>query len=289
MNLKPWLIATRPKTLPASLMPVLIGCAAAFSDHHIDYPIMAVTLACALLIQIITNYVNEFYDFKKGADTEERLGPDRMVAMGRIAPSAMKRVSGALIVFTFLLGLVIVAHAGWVILLIGVLCLLFAYAYTGGPYPLAYHGVADIFVFIFFGVVATSGTFYAQTGYFSAESLVASFAPGFFSMNILGVNNYRDIDTDVKAGKNTLSVRLGKKRCLLLYTLITILAYCVPLMLLVMTGKWLQLLPLLSMPLAVRLNKDLRHKSGKELNQVLAGTGKLLLIFGILLCLGFVL
>ena len=158
-----WYLASRPKTLPASLIPVLIGASIAYYDNSIEVGYLIITFVCALLIQIITNFINEIYDYKKGADNEERLGPKRFVASGEISVKTMKYVSTILIIITFLLGLILVYGAGLLILAIGIFSLLFAYLYTAGPFPLAYKGFGDLFVLIFFGVVAVSGTYYIQT------------------------------------------------------------------------------------------------------------------------------
>ena len=285
---KIWFLATRPKTLPASLVPVLIGTAAAYSDSYFRPLYFAITLVCALFIQILTNFINEIYDFKKGADTKERLGPRRHVASGDISVKEMKAVSLVLALITFGLGLVIVFHAGWIILAVGISSLFFAYAYTGGPYPLAYNGLGDIFVFIFFGLIAVSGTYFVQALEISYASLIAGAAPGFLSMNILAVNNIRDIETDPKAGKITMAVKLGKKKAQALYVIISALAFAVPVILYILSENYYMLLPLISMPLAVKLCIGIYTKAGRELNSVLAGTAKLLLIHGLLMAVGYI-
>lgn len=175
-----WMLAIRPKTLPAGAMPVVIGSALAAADG-VFRPLPAlVALICALGIQIATNFINEIYDFRKGADTAERLGPTRTVAAGIITEQTMTRVSISLGVSVFVLGLYLVAIGGWPILLIGVLSLLFAWAYTGGPFPIAYSGLGDVFVFIFFGLVAVGGTYYVQALSLPTAVLVAAAAPARF-------------------------------------------------------------------------------------------------------------
>lgn len=284
-----WLAATRPKTLPASIVPVGVASALAFSHGSFYWFYSVVALICAVLIQIITNFINEYYDFKRGADTEERLGPLRAVASGIIKPKDMALASLILIILTFFIGLILVARGGWIILAAGVSSLLFAWAYTGGPYPLAYKGIADVFVFIFFGLVAVSGTYYVQTLDYNLSALLAGIPPGLISMNILGVNNIRDITTDSKAGKITLAVRLGRKNAISLYYVLNALAFLVPGLLALFENSWWNLLPFAAIPYSIKLCKDLSEKTGKDLNSVLSGTGKLLLLHGLLTSVGFIL
>lgn len=284
-----WYLASRPKTLPASLIPVLIGASIAYYDNSIEVGYLIITFLCALLIQIITNFINEIYDYKKGADNEERLGPKRFVASGEISVKTMKYVSTTLIIVTFLLGLILVYGAGLLILAIGIFSLLFAYLYTAGPFPLAYKGVGDLFVLIFFGVVAVSGTYYIQSHTINTIVIISSFGPGFLSMNILGVNNLRDIETDKKVGKMTLQVRLGKKYSQLMIVVLTILTFLLPFAIGHLTQSFYNLLPLLSIIFAIPLTKQIYTKSGIELNEVLAGSGKLLVIYGALTSIGFIL
>jgi 1,4-dihydroxy-2-naphthoate octaprenyltransferase len=283
-----WLLAVRPKTLPAGAVPVVLASAMAAADGRFRLAPAIVALVCALGIQIATNFINEIYDFRKGADTGERLGPTRTVAAGIISEKTMIRVSAGLMISVFLLGLYLVAIGGWPVLLIGVLSLLFAWAYTGGPYPIAYSGLGDVFVFIFFGLVAVGGAYFVQALALPAPVLVAAAAPGAFSVNILLVNNIRDIDTDRKVGKMTLPARIGASRARMLYVLLTVLAYAVP-VLMVLSGysAWC-LLSLLSLPLAIGMVQKLYSSRGRELNMVLAGTGKVLTVHGLLFSAGLI-
>ncbi len=283
-----WIKATRPKTLPASVIPVAIGSAAALSFGNFKWHLSLIALVCAVLIQIITNYLNEVYDYYRGADTKERKGPQRVVASGVISPKKMLTVSLILIAITFLLGLILVDRAGVPILIIGILSLIFAYAYTGGPYPLAYKGLGDIFVMIFFGIVAVCGTFYVQTLTLTPEVFIASLGPGLLSMNLLGVNNIRDIETDKKAGKNTLAVKLGRKNALIMYYVVNFFAFLVPVCLAIMMNSTAMLLPLAAFPYSIVISKKLSVSNGAELNKLLAATGKLLLFHGTLTVVGFV-
>lgn len=285
-SLQAWLLAVRPKTLPAGAVPIILASALAAADGRFRLLPALVALVCALGIQIATNFINEIYDFRKGADTSERLGPTRTVAAGIITEKTMIRVSAGLGISVFLLGLYLVAIGGWPILLIGLLSLLFAWAYTGGPWPIAYSGLGDVFVFIFFGLVAVGGTYYVQSLSLSAPVLVAAAAPGAFSVNILLVNNIRDIDTDRKVGKMTLPARIGAQRARMLYVMLMLLAYAVPLFMVRAGYSAWCLLSLLSLPLAVGMVRKLYSSEGRALNQVLAGTGKVLTVHGLLFSAG---
>lgn len=205
-----WLEATRPRTLPAAVAPVLVGTALAWRAGEAKWGAAASCLGFALLIQIGTNFANDYYDYLKGADTAERVGPRRAVASGLIAPRAMKAAMIVVFAAAFLVGLTLLAYGGWPLLVIGLASIACGVAYTGGPYPLAYHGLGDLFVFLFFGLVATGATTFVQTGELGAASLVAGAAVGALATNILVANNYRDVETDAKAGKRTLLVRWGR-------------------------------------------------------------------------------
>jgi 1,4-dihydroxy-2-naphthoate octaprenyltransferase len=270
------------------LVPVLIGSSIAYHDGYFNWLYFLITVACSLLIQIITNYINELYDYRKGADTKERVGPLRIVSAGIVSPKQMAIVSAMLILITLALGMVLVAHAGLPILIIGLVSILMAYAYTGGPYPLAYKGLGDIFVLIFFGLVATVGTYYVLAMKFSYIALLASFAPGFFSMNILGVNNIRDIDTDRKVGKMTLQAKLGEKKSKQLYYALNYLSFVIPFLLYFVNYNYWLLLPILLQPSSTFICKRLKTAQGAELNKLLADTGKILVLYGILLSAGFI-
>ncbi len=285
-KLRYFLLATRPKTLPAGIIPVFIGSAAAYSDGHFQWFYSFIALICSILIQVITNYINEIYDFKRGADTPDRLGPQRAVASGLIGQREMKYATILLVVCTFLLGLILTAEAGWPILVVGILSLIFAWAYTGGPFPLAYKGISDIFVLIFFGVIAVCGTYYIQMKSINIEIFLMSFAPGFLSMNILGINNIRDIETDRKAAKNTLALHLGRDNALRLFAVLYILSFLIPIMLYLINSNIFVLLPILTAPMAFHIAIELRKKHGAALNGVLAKAGMLLLLYGICMIVG---
>ena len=280
------MLAIRPKTLPAGAVPVVLGSALAAVDGHFHLLPALVALICALGIQVATNFINEIYDFRKGADTAERLGPTRTVAAGIISEKTMIRVSASLAGGVFLLGLYLVYTAGWPILIIGLTSLLFAWGYTGGPWPIAYSGLGDLFVFLFFGLVAVGGTYYVQAHNLVLPVLIAAVVPGAFSVNILLVNNIRDIATDRRVGKMTLPARIGATWARRLYVALTVVAYFVPALLWLNHYSPWALLSLLSLPLAFVMIRKLYASEGKELNHVLAGTGKLMTIHGLLFAAG---
>lgn len=288
-----WLLASRPATLPAAAVPVTIGAGVAIAEGAVLRPlIFVVTLAAALLIQIGTNFSNDYSDFHRGADHEGRLGPTRVTQSGLISHDAVRR--GIFVAFgaAALLGCYLAWVGGWPIILIGALSIICGVAYTGGPWPFGYHGLGDVFVFIFFGLIAVTGTAYLQAGTWSPLALAASIPIGLLVTNILVINNLRDLPTDRAAGKNTLAVRLGERRTRVQYALFTTLAYIVPTAM-AFTGqpsrRWL-LLPWITAPLAVVLMREvLGGLAGRELNPMLKRTGMLLLSFGLLFSAGLIL
>lgn len=285
-----WVAAARPPTLPAAVVPVLVGTAAAFGPGASGLrigPFVAAMLA-SLLIQIGTNYANDAFDFWKSADTEERLGPRRLIQGGLATPGQVFIAACACFGLAAVIGLYLIAIAGWPILVIGVFSILSAVAYTGGPFPLAYHGLGDVFVFVFFGPVAVLGSAYLQRLTVPPEAVIASLPVGLLVTNILVVNNLRDIETDRAAGKRTLAVRIGRAGTRLQYILSVAVAFLAPLVYgLVRLDFWLWL-PLLTLPFAVRLVRTVvASTDGPVLNVALKGTGQLHLLFGILLAIGF--
>jgi 1,4-dihydroxy-2-naphthoate octaprenyltransferase len=231
-NLNHWWLAARPRTLPAAVVPVAVGTALAYHAGVAAFLPALLCLLFALLVQVGTNFANDYFDFVKGADTARRIGPRRAVASGWVTPEAMRRAMFGVLALAFLAGLPLAFFGGPWLLLLGLVCLLFAYAYTGGPFPLAYHGLGDIFVFVFFGLVATGGTFFVQAGGFAGadgESLLfavvlAGAIPGALATNILVVNNMRDAPTDAEAGKRTLVVRYGASFARVQYVAMSFLA-----------------------------------------------------------------
>ncbi|MDQ2890439.1 MAG: 1,4-dihydroxy-2-naphthoate polyprenyltransferase [Gemmatimonadota bacterium] len=288
-----WLLASRPATLPAATVPVLIGAAVAIDERFTFRPLVfLVTLAAALLIQIGTNFANDYSDFHRGADHEGRLGPLRVTQSGLISHDAVRR--GIIIAFGLaaILGCYLAWIGGWPIVAIGVASILCGLAYTGGPWPFGYHGLGDAFVFVFFGLVAVTGTAYLQTGSWSTLAIVASIPPGLLVTNILVINNLRDLPTDSAAGKRTLAVRIGAPATRAQYALFTAIAYAIPAVV-ALAGpparRWL-LLPLLTLPLGAALVRTiLGGVSGRELNPMIRRTGLLLLSFGVLFSIGLIL
>jgi 1,4-dihydroxy-2-naphthoate octaprenyltransferase len=287
-----WLLASRPATLPAAAVPVLVGTAAAAAEGARVRPLVfAATLIAALLIQVGTNFANDYSDFHRGADHEGRLGPVRVTQSGLLPPEAVRR--GIVVAFgaAALLGGYLAWVGGWPIVVIGVLSILSGLAYTGGPWPFGYHGLGDVFVFAFFGLVAVTGSAYLQTGRWSALALAAAVPVGLLVTNVLVVNNLRDLPTDRAAGKRTLAVRLGDRATRLQYALFTALAYLwVAALAADGAGRWWRVLPWLTLPLGVALVRQLLGGlAGRALNPMLKRTGQLLLLFGVLLAAGLVL
>jgi 1,4-dihydroxy-2-naphthoate octaprenyltransferase len=285
-----WLMAVRPATLGAAAVPVFVGTACASVTGGVRWLPALAALAGALLLQIGANFANDVFDYEKGADTKERLGPTRTVQAGLLRPRQMRQ--GMLVVFglAFLCGVYLTAVAGPAIVVIGLASIASAIAYTGGPYPLGYHGLGDVFVMIFFGFVAVCGTVFVQTATVPSLSVWAAIPVGALATNILVVNNVRDRETDVRAGKRTLAVRFGRRAGLAQYALLLAASYLVPAGLVLFAGRSLSvLLPLLSLPAAILLFRSLTQDHGAALNRTLVGTAKLLVIFGVLFTLGIAL
>jgi 1,4-dihydroxy-2-naphthoate octaprenyltransferase len=286
-SLGAWILASRPKTLSAATVPVLVGAAAAHTAGQIRLGPALAALGGALLLQIGANFANDVYDYEKGADTGERLGPVRAVQAGLLAPSAMRAGMWAAFGLALALGAYLTSVAGPAIVVIGLASILSAIAYTGGPYPLGYNGLGDLFVFVFFGLVAVCGTAFVTLGRVPQLAIWSALPVGALSTAILVVNNLRDRETDARAGKRTLAVRLGRRGAIAEYVLLVALAYAVPVALAVLglARLWV-LLPLVTLPLAAALARGVSRESGAALNLRLVGTAKLLLIFGVLLALG---
>ncbi len=286
-SLGAWLLASRPKTLSAAAVPVLVGTACASARGEVKWGPALAALLGALLLQIGANFANDVFDFEKGADTAERLGPTRAVQAGLISARSMRR--GMLLVFgmALALGLYLTAVAGPVILLIGCASIASAIAYTGGPYPLGYHGLGDLFVFVFFGLVAVCGTAFVEIGQVPALSIACSLPVGALATAILVVNNLRDRTTDQGAGKRTLAVRFGRGFAITQYRALIAVSYLTPVALVITQAAGPEaLLPLVSLPLALKTERAVSSTEGRALNPLLGATAKLLMIFGILFSLG---
>ncbi len=288
-QLQIWLLASRPKTLPAAAAPVIVGTAVAFSESVFSlWPALAALLG-ALLIQIGTNFANDVFDFKKGADTTERLGPIRVTQAGLLSPGQV--MTGMWLTFGLatLVGAYLVLVGGWPIVIIGILSILSGIAYTGGPFPLGYNGLGDIFVFIFFGLVAVCGTYYVQALTVGPAAFWTSIPIGLLGTAILVVNNLRDIDTDRVAGKKTLAVRLGERGAQSEYLLLVGLSYLIPLLMgIIGISTWWVMLSWLSLLLVKPLVDLIMNQKGRPLNKALAGTARLELVYAFLFSVGLI-
>lgn len=284
-----WMLAIRPRTLPAAIAPVLVGSALAFHAGGFSLGPALAALFAALLLQIGANLANDVFDFYRGSDNEQRLGPVRVTQAGLLKPSQV--LAGMWVAFGIaaLLGSYLIWRAGWLVLWIGVASILAAVAYSGGPLPFGYMGLGDLAVFLFFGPVAVCGTYYVQVGKIDVPAAAASIPIGLLTTAILVVNNLRDLATDRVAGKRTLAVRLGVQGTRWEYTLCLGLAYLSPLAFaLIGWGTYWGVLTWLSLPFAIQVNRSIWTQSGQMLNLSLARTGQLELVFGLLLSLGWV-
>ena len=285
-----WIMASRPRTLTAAIVPVVVGTAVAVRDRVFNPWVALAALFSAVMIQIGTNLANDLFDFKKGADTHTRLGPTRVTSAGLLTPGEVE--IGMWVVFGLAAasGLYVIVAGGWPILVIGVASILAGIAYTAGPFPLGYNGLGDLAVFIFFGLVAVMGTYYAQARAMTLDAGLAAVPVGVLTTAILVVNNVRDADTDREAGKRTVAVLLGRGAARAEYAVLLALAYAIPLALWLLRGAsaW-ALLPLLTLPVAVPLARVVITTEGPALNRALTGTAQLLALYGVLFALGIVL
>jgi 1,4-dihydroxy-2-naphthoate octaprenyltransferase len=286
-----WWLAIRPATLPAAVAPVLVGLGVAIGEGvFVLLPALA-SMAVALLLQVASNLANDLFDFRSGADTADRLGPPRAAALGLLSERELAAGIGGVLGLAGLGGLYLVTVGGWPILVLGLFAMVSALAYTGGPWPYGYRGLGEVFVFVFFGLVAVAGTTYLQTGHLEPQAVAAAVPVGALVTAILVVNNLRDIDTDRRAGKRTLAVRLGERGAVTEYVVLVAGAFVVSVALFL---AWMQplrgLLPLLSLPLALPLIRVVRAGGDpRRLNAVLRGTARLSLVFSALLALALAL
>ncbi len=289
-TIRAWVMATRPKTLAAAAVPVIVGTAVAWRDGAFSIGPALAAMVGAGLIQIGTNLANDYFDYQKGADAEDRLGPTRVVQSGLLPPERVFAAMAGTFGLAMLVGGYLVAVGGWPILALGLASVASGIAYTGGPYPLGYHGLGDLFVFVFFGIAAVTGTYYVQALEWSNVALVASLPIGWLSTAILVVNNYRDLETDRRAGKRTLAVQLGRRGTRYQYGALLGASYGVPLLQWQFgaSSAWV-LLPLASAPLAWHLYRQLVERRGASLNATLERTAQLLTLFGLLYAPGLVL
>lgn len=279
-----WLLAARPKTLPAAVAPIAVGTALAIADGGFHLGAALVALLISLLLQVAANFANDVSDFKRGADDEERVGPLRVTQHGLLTPSAVITGTAIVVGLAVVLGSYLVWRGGWPVLLLGVLAILAMLSYTGGPLPTGYIGLGEVSVFIFFGLVGVTGSYYVQTLEITTLSVLAAIPVGALIAAILVVNNLRDMATDARAGKRTLAVRLGRNATLIEFGLLIAIAYLTPVVLWIagLHSAW-WLLEFLTLPLTVKLVISVRQESGPALNRRLAETARLALVYSLVL------
>jgi len=285
-----WVMASRPATLAAAVVPVAVGAACAVALDGFRWLPTLAALIGSIWIQIGTNFANDVFDYEKGTDTEERLGPTRAVQAGLLTPGQARRGMWLAFALAALTGVYLTAVAGWPIAVVGVASVASGIAYTGGPYPLGYHGLGDVFVLVFFGFVAVCGTAFVNLGGVPPIAWWAAVPVGCLSTAILVVNNVRDRAGDRDAGKRTLVARFGRRAGVWEYRLLLLTSYAVPAVLFFggAAGPWV-LLPVLTLPVAVTLHRDVAVLEGRPLNATLVGTARLLVLFGVLFAVGLAL
>ena len=281
----PWIMAARPKTLPAGAGPVLIGLSLAGSLNNLDWTIAFLTLICALLLQISSNLINDYYDGVKGLDKEDRLGPPRAVALGLLIPNQVKKGFILTLALAFFVGLYLMYIGGLPIIIIGLSSLFFAWAYTGGPFPLSYFGLGEVFAFLFFGPIAVYGTWFLQTkisGVPPTDVLLMGSSVGLISSALMGVNNLRDIVGDKREGKTTLATLIGDHTMRKIIVLFLILGQILGFFVLVERNSNLIIVALIPMALFYKTWWQLLGTTvGKDLNNTLASVGKYLFLFSL--------
>ncbi len=284
-----WILAARPKTLWAAVAPVVIGTAMAVESGGGAWLPAGAALFGAVMIQVGTNLANDYFDYQKGADAGDRLGPMRVTQAGLVKPETMRLGFAVAFALAAVAGAYLVWRAGWPIVFVGGLSILCGILYTAGPFPLGYVGLADLFVLMFFGPVAVGGTYYVQTLEINATVLASGLAPGLFSVAILTVNNLRDMESDAKVGKRTLAVRFGRTFARIEYLLSVLVASIIPLLLFLADRQ--QPFSLITLVVPIFAIPSLRtvfvSTDGPTLNRILATTGKLLLVYSILFSLGW--
>ena len=282
-----WWLAIRPRTLPAAAAGVVAGSALALHDRAFrPLPALAALLV-ALLLQIGSNLANDVFDYERGADSARSHGPLRVTQSGLLTPGQVKAAMGSVFALAGLIGLYLAFEAGWVVILIGLAAILSAIAYTGGPFPLGYYGLGDLFVFLFFGLACVAGTYFVQAGKVSPAAWWMSLPVGLIVVGILVVNNLRDIETDRLAGKHTLAVRLGERFAKGEYLSCLLVAFlCLPVLSAFGVLPWWSLLAWGTLPLAWKVTRLVFTQKGQALNAALAGTGQLALAFSVLFLVG---
>lgn len=288
-SIRAWILAARPKTLTGAITPVMIGIALAVMDGKFNGIPALTCILFACLMQIAANFINDLFDFLKGTDREDRLGPERACAQGWISAGAMKTGIIATVIIACLVGSVLLFYAGWELVIIGLLCILFAFLYTTGPYPLSYNGWGDVLVILFFGFVPVGGTYYVQTLTWTTDVTIASLVCGLIVDTLLVVNNYRDRDADQRSGKRTIIVRFGETFGRYLYLMLGIVASWLCIWFAIDGHIYAAILPQLYLIFHLRTwEKMVKIHSGKKLNSILGETSRNMLLFGILLSIGLV-
>jgi 1,4-dihydroxy-2-naphthoate octaprenyltransferase len=285
-----WWIASRPKTLSAAIAPVIVGAAVAYKEHGFRLLPAVAALLVGVLIQVGTNIYNDYADYDRGADTSDRLGPLRVTQAGLSQPQTVRRAAILTFILAGLIGIYLIWVAGWPVALIGLAAIVAGLAYTAGPWPLAYNGLGDLFAWIFFGFVAVAGTTYVQLQRVPLLAWMGGLAMGATITALLTVNNIRDIESDRSAGRRTLPVVLGRSAGVVEFSLCLVVAYLAPLLLILIESQslWI-LLPILTLPEAVRLIRFVTQTQGRALNRGLARSARLVLWYGLLMALGIVL
>ena len=289
-TLTAWIIAARPKTLAASVSPVMVATAMAIGDgiHHLPTAILC--FLAALCIQIATNIANDYYDFLHGADTSERIGPTRVTQAGLIKPAYIKWAFITLFLIAALISVPLIERGGWPIATIAIASILSGLFYTAGSRPLGYMGLGDLFVLIFFGPVAVGGTYYVQSLEINLAVILVGFSVGLLSVAILCVNNLRDMESDQKTGKHTLAVRFGKSFAQFEYTTCLITAFLIPVLIYSLIDDHKSvLINVIMLFVAIPLIASIFKREGAGLNQLLAQTGLLLFVYSLLFSITWVL
>lgn len=288
--MNPWFLAIRPRTLPAAAGPLLIGNMLALPLAKFSWTVAVASMICALLLQIAVNLANDYFDFKNGIDTEERVGPTRVTQSGMLAPYKVRNAMTLCLLLSLAVGGYLIWHGGWPIAILAAASVLAALGYSGGPYPLASHGLGELAAFVFFGLVAVVGSYYLQAGNTTTAAWLLGCAVGLLNAAIMLVNNTRDIMTDTKAGKKTLAVRIGEAQARVLYQALLYLPFG-----LIIAGFLLGQLPGfpvllagLSLIMARKLSSDFYQGSGAALNPLLGKTAKLTMMFSALFSVGLI-
>ena len=287
-----WFLAARPKTLPAGIAPVAVGGAVAWPEDNFHLAAMVACLLFAFIMQIAANLANDYFDWRRGIDASdrlgERLGPKRFCQSGLIAPAQMRRAVAVTVALAALPLLFLIWHGGWPVILLGIAAITAALAYSGGPYPLASHALGEAAAFVFFGLLAVGGSAFLIGGHYRGLAVIAALPPGFLIAALMLVNNFRDMASDKDAGRQTLAIRLGRDKSILLYRTLLLASYLVPLAMAIQRGPFL-CLPLLALPLAWQLGRHIAIWQGQQINKLLADTAQFTLVHSLLLAAGIVL